>query len=105
MSNRIIKQRKTSSKQSLARKIHLLHSLSSDPSEIPSYNHYVRLRFPSYEVSPLDSSRYVEYIRKNRSNYNVLDVSSKQLLTISTQHLHTEAELEEAKERIIRLQK
>ncbi len=105
MSNRINKQRKTSSEQSLTHKIHLLYSLFSNLSEMPFYNHYIRLEFPLYEISPLDSSRCIEYIRKNRSNYNVLDISSKQLLVISTQHLYTEAELEKAEERIARLRK
>jgi len=93
MSNRINKQKKTFSKQSLVRKIHLLRSLSSDPFKILSYNHCVRLKFLSYKISPLDSSHCVEYIRKTRSDYNVLNISFKQLLTISTQHLYTKAEL------------
>jgi len=103
ISNHINKQRKTSSKQSLTRKIHLLYSLSSDPTEILSYNHCIRLEFLSYEISPLDSSHYIEYIRKNRSDCNILDVSSKQLLTISVQYLRIEAELEEAEKYIVRL--
>ncbi len=105
MSNRINKQRKTSSEQSLARKIHLLRSLSLDLSEISSYNHYIRLGFSIYEVSLLDSSYCIEYVRKNRSGCNILSVLSKQLLAISIQYLHVEAELEEVKERVVCLQK
>ncbi len=70
-----------------------------------SYNHCIRLEFLSYEVSPLDSSHCIEYIRKNRLGCNVLDVSSKQLLTISTQHLYTETELEKVEKHIARLWK
>jgi len=103
MSNRINKQRKTSSEQSLARKIHLLRSLSSDLSEMPFYNHCVQLKFLLYKMSPLDSFCCIECIRKNRSNYNILDITSKQLLTISAQHLYIKAELEEAEEHIVRL--
>ena len=105
ISSCINKQRKTSFKQSLTRKIHLLRSLSSNPSEMPSYNHYVQLGFPSYKMSPLDSSRYIEYIRKNCLGCNVLGVSSKHFLAILAQHLRIEAELEKAKERIVRLRK
>ena len=56
-------------------------------------------------VSPLDSSYYVEYIRKNRSDCNILGISSKQFLAISTQYLYTEVELKEVEERIARLRK
>jgi len=56
-------------------------------------------------VSPLDSSRYVKYIRKNRSDYDILDVSSKQFLIISVQYFYIEAELKKAKERVVRLRK
>ncbi len=96
--NRISKQRKTSFEQSLVRKIHLLRSLFLDLFEMSIYNYCVRLKFPSYEVSPLDSFRCVEYVRKNRLGCDVLGVLSKQLLAISVQHLRTEAELEEAEE-------
>ncbi len=105
MSNRINKQRKTSFEQSLVYKIHLLRSLFLDLSEMSFYNHYIRLRFLSYEISPLDSSHYIEYVRKNRSNCNILDISSKQLLTISTQHLRTKAELEKTEKHIVRFRK
>ncbi len=54
---------------------------------------------------PLDSSHYIEYIRKNRSDCNILGISSKQLLAISTQHLYIEVELKEAEKRIFRLRK
>ncbi len=56
-------------------------------------------------MSPLDFSRCIEYVRKNRLGCNVLNISSKQLLTISVQHLHTEAELKKVKEYIARLRK
>ena len=56
-------------------------------------------------MSPLDFSRCVEYIRKNCSSYNILDVSFKQLLVISAQHLRIEAELEKIEERIVHLRK
>ncbi len=72
---------------------------------MPSCNYYIRLGFLSYEVSPLDSSRYVKYIRKNRSDYDILDVSSKQFLIISVQYFYIEAELKKAKERVVRLRK
>ena len=68
---------------------------------MPSYNHYVRLGFSLYEVSSLDSSHYVEYVQKNRSDCNVLNISSKQLLVISTQHLYTEAELKKVEKRVV----
>ncbi len=70
---------------------------------MPSYNHCVRLGLSMYEMSSLDSSRCIEYVRKNRSGYNILDVSSKQLLAISAQHLRVEVELEKAEERVARL--
>ena len=87
----------------MVRKIHLLRSLSLDPFEIPSYNYCVRLEFLLYEVSPLDSSCCVEYVRKNRLGYDVLGVSSKQLLVISAQHFYIEAELEKVEECVVRL--
>jgi len=52
-------------------------------------------------VSPLDSSHYIECIRKNRLNCNILNISFKQFLTILIQHLYMEVELKEAKEYII----
>ncbi len=70
---------------------------------MPSYNHYVRLGFLLYEVFSLDSSRYIECVRKNRSNYNILDILSKQLLAISIQHFYMEAELKKVEEYIVRL--
>ncbi len=105
ISNRINKQRKSSFKQSLARKIYLLRFFSSDPFEMSFYNYYIRLGFLLYMVSPLDSSCCVECIRKNRSSCDIIGVSFKQLLTISTQHLHTEVELEEIEECVVRLRK
>jgi len=56
-------------------------------------------------MSPLDSSCYVEYIRTNRLNCDILGVSSKQLLAISIQYLCAEAELEKAEEHVARLPK
>ncbi len=105
MSNRINKQKKTSSKQSLIYKIYLLRSFSLNPSKMPSYNYYIRLRFSTYEIFPLDSLRCIEYIRKNRSDYNILGVSFKQFLVISAQHFHIETELEKVEERIVRFRK
>ena len=105
MSNRINKQRKTSFEQSLVCKIHLLHSLSSDPSEMPSCNYYIRFGFLLYKISPLDFSRCIECVQKNCSGCNILNISFKQFLIISTQHFYTEAELEEVEEYIVRLRK
>ena len=94
-----------SSEQSLVCKIHLLRSFFLDLSEILSCNYYVRLGFLSYKVFFLDSFRYIECVRKNYSSYNVLNISSKQLLAILIQHLYMKIELEETEERVVRLRK
>jgi len=56
-------------------------------------------------MSSLDSSRYIECIRKNRLGYNVLNILSKQFLVILVQYLHIEIELEEVEEHVVRLRK
>ncbi len=69
MSNRgICKQRKSSSifKRAFLSRV-IIHS-----KEIPIYNNYFKCRLRSYIVLLLDSLYYIEYVRPNCSEYNIL---------------------------------
>ena len=53
---------------------------------MPMYNNYMNFSILFYEIFLQKSSRYTEYIRLNRSGYNVLEYSPTELLAISQQH-------------------
>ncbi len=78
--NRIYKQNKKSSEVVTIYKSSLLKVFSTFHSiDIPSYNNYIIHKIQSYRISPQDISYYKKYIFRNRSNYNILNVSDKQL--------------------------
>ncbi len=68
MFNRIRKQRKSSSVFKRA----FLSRVIARFKEMPIYKNCFKYDFRSYAVSPLDSIRCMEYVRSNRSRYNIL---------------------------------
>ncbi len=64
--------------------------------EIPICENCFKRGFCSYAMSPLDSSRYVEYVQLNRSRCNVIDPTTAQFKTLSSIYVCLEAELEDA---------
>ncbi len=97
MSNRIHKQRKSSSIFKEA----FLSKIIVQSKEISIYKNYFKCDFCSYAVSPLDSSQYIEYIRSNCFGYNVLNFIITQLETLSSIYICLETELKNALEKQI----
>ncbi|SRR6266699_1451249 len=104
MSNRIRKLNKKSSETATVRKSSLLKAFSTSHSiAIPSYNNYVVYEIQSYRTSPQDTSRYEKCVLRNRSGYDILNVSDKQLFHFASQHTRLESEVQEATEKLLRL--
>ena len=66
---------------------------------MPIYENCFKYRFRSYTMSPLDSLHYIEYIRSNRFNYNVINPIVIQLETLSLIYTYLEAKLEDTFEK------
>ncbi|SRR6266566_1053570 len=67
-------------------------------SKMSTYNNCVNTGIPFCEVFLQKSSRYIEYIRLNRSGYNVLSYSPAELLAIFRQYQKAETKFEETME-------
>ena len=105
MSNRIRKQNKRSSEVVTIRKSSLLKAFSTSYSlDILSYNNYIVRRIQSYCISLQDSSYCKEYVLRNRSDCNVLNVLDKQLFYFASQHIKLKNEVQVTTERLFRLQ-
>ncbi len=66
---------------------------------MPIYENYFKRSLRSYTVSPLDSMWYIEYIRSNRSGYDVLSPTAVQLKTLSSIHIRLKVELKDTFEK------
>jgi len=71
---------------------------------MPSCSNCAKRGFSSCEVSPLESSRCDRCVHSNRSACDVLGATPSQFQNIVSQHSRLESELEEALERVARLQ-
>ncbi len=90
MSNRIRKQRKSS----FVFKGALLSKVIVRFKEMPICENCFKRGLRSYVVSLLDSMRYMEYIRSNRSKYDVLGPIVVQLETLFSIYIRLEMKLE-----------
>ena len=97
MSNRVCKQRKSSSifKKALLTKI-IVRS-----KEISICENYFKCGLCFYTVFPLDSIQYIECICSNRFKYDILNLIVIQLETLSLTHICLEMELEDTFEKQI----
>ncbi len=95
MSNRIRKQRKPSSIFKKA----FLSKVIVQSKEIPICENCFKRGLRSYAVSPLDFARCIEYVRLNRSGYDILSSTTIQLETLFSTHIHLETELEDTFEK------
>ena len=95
MSNRIRKQRKSSSifKKAFLSKIIVRFK------EMSICENCFKCGFCFCIVSPLDFVRYIEYICSNYFRYNILDLIAIQLETLSSIYARLKAELEDAFEK------
>ena len=50
---------------------------------MPTYSYYEGKGLSSYRTSPLDSSRYYEYIRLSRSYYDIQGIGPYELCKIT----------------------
>ncbi len=91
MSNRIRKQRKSSSVFKRA----FLSRVIVRSKEMSIYKNCFKYNLRSYTVSPLDSIRSIKYIRSNRSKYDILGPIAIQLKALSSIYVRLEAELED----------
>lgn len=102
MSGRV--QKRFVAGRSTVRRDNLLSVLLSSPFTMPSCSSCEAAGFPSCQVSPKDSSQYVECVRLGRSRYDVLGPSPEQLQSLSRQHSKLERELEAAEEEALHVQ-
>ena len=92
MSSRVQKQKKSQSAR--RRKGELLKAFSSSYSmSIPSCTNCIRRDQQTCITSPGDSSWYEEYVRSNRSGYNIFSATDVQLQTIAMQYARLEREV------------
>ncbi len=91
MSNCIRKQRKS---LSIFKRTFLLKVIARF-KEMLIYKNCFKCSFHFCTVSPLDSMRYIECIRLNRSRYDVLSPTVIQLETLSSIYIYLETELED----------
>ncbi len=100
----IRKFNKKSSEVAAIRKNLLLKVFSIFHSvDIPSYNNCIIRRIQSYRTFPQDTFRYEEYILYNCSDYNILNVSNKQLFHFASQYTKLENKVQMATEKLLRL--
>ncbi len=90
ISNRIYKQTKSSSIFKRA----LLSKVIVRSKEISIYENCFKYGLRFYTVSPLDSIQYVKCVRSNCSGYDILDLITTQLETLSSTHIRLETKLE-----------
>ncbi|KAK4031335.1 hypothetical protein C8A01DRAFT_51551 [Parachaetomium inaequale] len=89
---------------SILRANHLLTTIlsSDDLLTIRPCSAYEARRLESYEASKVDSSRYTEYVRFKRSNYDVLGKLKDKLLEVEEQAISRGIDSVEELERVER---
>ncbi len=105
ISNRIRKHKKESSEATAFRRSSLLRALSLSYSLVMlSYYNYTIQNISSYRISKSDSSHCKTYVFINRTGYNILKMTEKQLINFAIQYTRLKDEVQRATEKLLRLQ-
>ena len=89
--------------QSICRRKNKLVKLFTIVDTIPmsSYNNCLICRISSCRIFPNDSSQYEEYIRRNRPDYNVFNITDSQLQSIVYHYTKFERKVKDTISRIL----